>query len=142
MKPRLILLVCCLLAGCTLRQMEHDLESDRQRVQAKEAALAGARQQQAALETERKRLATALDDQNLSASALRDQLSRLQAGTRPQPADTPELQQRKQQLGLKLQYYQSRLAALQQGGLTVAEKQQRLDRLKADIRQQLVFGLN
>lgn len=143
MKHNLILAaLSCALAGCTLRQMERDLDADRQRVQAKEAALGSAQQQQAALETERKRLAAALEDQNLSAAALHEQLSRMQAGTRPAPGDSPELKQRKQQLGLKLQHYQSRLAALQQGGPTLAEKQQRLDRLKADIRQQLVFGLN
>lgn len=133
-----LLATACLLSGCTVTQMRADNERTTQQIGAKEQELRQAQQQQAELETERRRLSDDLRTRDLTLAEMSARLQELERRNAGAVAATEEQRRQKAQRQKALADAKAEVTALERApGLSADAKATRLKQLREELRKTL-----
>ena len=131
------------LAGCTIAQLQHDVNEREMRIADKERDLQEEGNRRSALQQEQQQLVADLDSKQMSLNDLSRRLERLQAENRRSNAVTVEQRQRKQRLDEQISKHRLELAQLQKrDDVSSEEKKRRIEDLKREIKKQIELQLH
>ena len=137
---RLLTITTLLMFGlhaCTVMQLKKDVAQDEARLATKEDELKSEEARQVELKQKITLLQEDLTTRQMSLDDLKSRLTQLQQANASTSANTKEQQALKRKRATKLQAHQREVAEIQQSGATIAEKRQRLEHLKGEIRKSL-----
>jgi chromosome segregation ATPase len=125
------------LCACTVMQLKNEVAQDEVRLATKEDELKSEEARQVELKQQIKLLQDDLATRQMSLDDLKSRLAELQQANASTSASTKEQQALKRKRATKLQAHQKEVTEIQQSGATIAEKRQRLEHLKGEIRKSL-----
>ena len=139
----------CSLPGCTVMEMHQDVQERESRIEVKESMLAEAQKEQKALEERRSRLVSDLKTRQMTLDDLRARLDDLQMQNRRAATASEEQKSQQRELDRKIALQKREVERQKQeivqlekaNALSEANKRQRIETLKSEIRKQLEVGL-
>ncbi|HJV64619.1 MAG TPA: hypothetical protein VJ550_02680 [Geomonas sp.] len=141
---RSLLVAGCLAAasGCAVMNMKQENEQREVRVQAKEQQLQQLQREEAALNADKRRLLSEIQEGHADADRLEARLSGLRQENAKLKAETERQKSQKQALDKRLKKYQQELSALRSDkSLSDQQKRKEIDELKEQIRLYLMMEL-
>jgi chromosome segregation ATPase len=133
-----VLVFAAFLNGCTIAELHRQERADTERVQQKEANLHAEQERTAALNSQKEQLTADLSARQVSLDELNARVDQLQAANARDTTASDAARLEHQRLVGKIRELNTQLAALQQSTDTAtAQKQQRIEYLKQQIKAQL-----
>lgn len=139
-----MVLVSAALIGCensALWQMRRENRDAEQRIAVKQRQLEELETQQEKLRKRKQALLTELDERQMTIEQLDRALKNIRNENDRLVARTRDQNRRKQALEREFAAYQNQLDALNAGGMSLEDKERRLQELKATIRKYLTLDL-
>lgn len=133
-----VALLLPVIGGCTLAQLNQQVDASQARVNAKQKELDAEQTRQAALHQDMLDLSQELEQRQMSLDDLNARLEQLRQQNAKAAAATSAQQARKRQIQAQIKSYQDQLAAIQRNpGMTDAEKRKLSAHLQDEIRKAL-----